>query len=507
MNDKVSVPHRMYAGFLRKIMMPAVSFLSKNRGWRYYQQYIASEYEPVEIRRRRQWKKMIDVLRHAYYNVPFYKNKFDKAGLQPEDIKTEADFRKIPVTTKKELRDNFPHEVIAKNYPLKDLRFSNTSGTSGMPLILVHDHEDINYKYASKLRSRYLMGSEVGESVLRITPNECQPCLLDGTSPAINLSTYLCAVLSNKKYKNQAGYIFMEKGLINPVLHRRNMLPPLKADYSSEDMRFYVEKIRQYKPDVLTGYPLYLYLLAKYMRENTISNAQCAVVDLTAGLSTGWMRDFIGRRFNAPVYQIYGGCEFGRFASSCRQSSGLMHILEDHCYVEFIKNTGEVTKPRELANIIVTSLTNYAMPFIRYEHGDVGWYDNSACRCGRTTKLMDVEGRLQDLIITQDARELTSQFFFEKFLNYPGVKLFQLIQHRVDKVEFKIVRENNEARIDIQGLESVLYEYLGKDVDLQIKLVSYIKPEASGKYRLVKSSTYQKFRCVQDISVPLGRSW
>ena len=77
------------------------------------------------------------------------------------------------------------------------------------------NHQDINYKYASKLRSRHLMGSEIGESVLRITPNECQPCLPDGTDPSINLFTYLWMILSNKIYKNQAYYIFIEKELIN----------------------------------------------------------------------------------------------------------------------------------------------------------------------------------------------------------------------------------------------------------------------------------------------------
>ena len=183
--------------------MPAVSSLSGNKGWQYYQQYIQSEYGPVEVRRKRQWKKLIKLLHHAYYNVPFYRKKFDRAGIRPEDIKTEADFRKIPITTKRELRENFPYEVVAKNHSLKDLRFSNTSGTSGASLILVHDREDINYKYASKLRSRHLMGSEIGESVLRITSNECQPCLPNGTSISGNLLTYLWLVLSNKKYRNK----------------------------------------------------------------------------------------------------------------------------------------------------------------------------------------------------------------------------------------------------------------------------------------------------------------
>jgi len=487
----------MYSFFLKKIVMPLSYRLSKNKGWQYYQKYIDSEYHSLEDRKRRQWEKLKRILHHAYYNVPFYRRKFDEANIKPENVKTKDDFKKIPITTKRELMRNFPQNVIAKNYSLKNLRFSNTSGASGRFLMLANDHEDINHKYAAKLRSRYLMGVNIGESILRISPNECQPCLPDGTSPSIGLFSYLWTILTNKKYKSQAYYIFMEKKLVNPLLHRRKTLSPLGVKLHNEDLRWYIEMIKKYNPRILTGYPLYLYLLARYMEENSISPFGCKVVDLTGGSSTKWMRDFIGEKFGAPVYQIYGSCEFGRVASECQQSLGLMHILEDFCYVEFIKNTGEEAKPKELANIIITSLTNYAMPLIRYECQDVGWYDLKSCGCGRTTKLMYVEGRLQDLIITNDGKVLTTHFFLEKFLNYPGIRLFQLLQYRGDRFEFRIVRRDN-ANIDTVRLKNILYELLGKRVQIEINFTDYIKPQPSGKYRLVRSSTYEKFRCIMD---------
>jgi len=506
MNNKIINSYgKIYTNFLKKIIMPTISLLSKNKAWRYYQQYISSEYKSVEIRRRRQWEKLINILQHAYHNVPFYKEKFDSVGIKPEDIKNEEDYHKIPVTSKQDLRNNFPHKIVAQNYRIRDLRFSNTSGTSGRPLILVHDNRDINYKYASMLRSRYLMGSEIGDKVLRIAPNECQPCLPDGSSPDINLMNYLYMRLMRHPAWRQAEYIFLERKIINPLFHCRSFPPPLKSAFKERHLDFFIKQIMDIKPDVLTGYPLYLYLIAKLIEKKKVVIKGIKAVDLTAGLSTTGLREYLERQFNAPVYQIYGGCEFGRFASSCPDSDGMMHIIDDLCYVEFIDHEGRAVQERQLGNIIVTSLTNYAMPLIRYEHGDVGWYMNEICRCGRTTRLMDVKGRLQDLIITKNGDILTTEFFFEKFLGYPGILLFQLLQRELDRYEFLIVKEEG-YKLDLKKIRDILYEILG-DSKIEIKFVEYIEPAPSGKYRLVKSCSYDRFRLVNKTNIPLGSFW
>lgn len=476
--------------------MPVATMLTLNKGWSYYKQYVQSDYDDAEVRQNRQWKKLKKVLSYAYNSVSFYRKKFDKAGVNPDQIRTAEDFRKIPITTKLELRRNFPNEIISQNYSIRNLRYSDTSGTSGASLVLVHDHEDINHKYASKLRSRHLMGAEIGDSELRITPNECQPCLPDGSSPYINILLCLWMFITNHKYKKQAYYITLEKGLINPILHIRNTVGPLKRDFTDDDLGIIVERIKKYEPKVLSMYPLYAQLFAKYIGEHNVTMPGCAVIDLTAGLSTRHMRKHLAEKFNAPVSQIYGGCEFGRLASGCQKSDGLMHILEDHCYVEFIRSNGEYAKPEELSNIIITSLTSNAMPLIRYEHGDIGQYYKKHCDCGRTTQLMDVAGRLQDLIVTESGDKLTPEYFVNKYLDFSGIRLFRLIQRAKNKFIFQIMRKDNEIDIDIVKIENMLRDDLGNDIEIKIKYVDFINPEPSGKYRLVVSSSYEKFRCV-----------
>jgi phenylacetate-CoA ligase len=493
--------------FLKKIILPLSSRLTANKGWRYYNHYIRADFDPVEARRERQWQRVLNVVRHAYQHVPFYRKKYDQAGVHPKDIKCEADFRRLPVITKKELRENFPRQVIADNYPPRFMRYSNTSGTTGASLILVHDHDDINYKYASKLRSWHLMGCDIGDSVVRLTPNECQPCLPTGESPDIGILEYLRMFFGNHAHQRQAYYIFVERRITNKLLNNRRFPPPLTPDFSDTDLRNYIDVICSFKPRIISGYPLYLYLLAKFIQKNHISIPPPQGLDLTAGLSSPAMRRFIGEQFSSGVFQSYGGCELGRVASSCAQSAGRMHILEEQCYMEFIHSNGEPARPGELANIIMTALNSYGMPFIRYEHGDVGEYFEDPCPCGRTTRLMLVEGRLQDLILAANGKAIPSREILDLSLGHPGIKLFQLIQRAPDQFDFKFVKDAPEADMDLEKICDALKAVLGPGADIRPQSVDYIRSASSGKYRLVRSSTYEPFRCVSEPQTPLGNFW
>ena len=493
--------------FLKGIVLPLASKLGANKGWDYYRHYIRADFEPAAQRRERQWQKLQSIVRHAYHHVPFYKRKYDQAGMNPDNIKSAADFRKLPVITKKELREHFPKHVIADNFPPQLMRYSNTSGTTGTSLFLVHDHDDINFKYASKLRSRYLMGRDIGDTIVRLTPNECQPCLPTGESPEIGILKYLQMLLSNHAHKRQAYYIFVERRITNRLLNNRRFPPPLRPDFTDADLLNYINIIRDFKPQIVAGYPLYLYLLAKLVQDKQLRLPLCKGIDLTAGLSTPAMRRYIGEQFSAPVFQSYGGCELGRVASSCAASAGRMHILEEQCYMEFILSNGEPARPGELANIIMTALNSYGMPFIRYEHGDVGEYYNDPCPCQRTTRLMSVEGRLQDLLIAANGVPVPSRKILEAFLGFPGVKLFQLIEHEPRQFDFKFVKENPSADINPEGVQKQLAALLGTDVNVRMQPVDYIRPASSGKYRLIRSASFEPFRCVTDKKRPLGNFW
>ncbi len=493
---------------LPNLVLPAVTRFTDNQAWQYLQEYLASDYIDPGERRERQWQRMKRMISHAYRNTIYYREKMDSVGLTPDKISTPEDLRRLPITTKQDLRDNFPDGIIAKNMDLQSVRISNTSGTSGRPVVLAHDHDDINRKYASKVRTRYLAGVDIGDRIFRLAPNECQPCFSDGRSPDVNLLELLKLRLSGSPDYTQAYYVFMELGLVNKFIHQRTFPPPLNHANLEQGLRDYLDQIIEKRPKLLSGHPLYLYMVARLVERTGEDLPFIKAVECTGDLSTRELRAYLGRQFRAPVNQIYGGCEWGRMSGSCGPGDGAMHTLDDHVYAEFLSPRGEPVGPGELGNIIATSLTNYAMPLLRFEHGDVGWYTDEPCSCGRTSRRIDVEGRLQALILRPGGRVIPTRDFMERLLPGKGVLLFKVIEH--DEKNFELVyRPDPEQAADEDALRASLEELIGPPCEVAVTRVDVLDPAPSGKFRLVKSRSFASHRVLDDEKrrVELGEYW
>ena len=492
---------------LPNVVLPVVDRFSGNKAWSYLREYLEADYEDPAVRQRRQWRKMKRLLEHAYRNTIYYRQLMDSAGLPPDKINTPGDLRRLPVTTKQDLRNAFPDNLLASNVNLDLARISNTSGTLGRPMVLVQDSDDINWKYASKIRTRHMMGCEIGDRVLRLAPRECQPCLSDGTSPDVTLTQLIKMKLEKHPDFNQASFIYMERGLINRFVHQRTFPPPLEPNFLETGLERYLKLLKKTKPEVLAGHPMYLYLLARMVERRGEKIHGIKAIDCTGDLSTAALRAYFSEQFNAPVFQIYGGCEWGRLSGSCSESGGTMHMVDDLCYVEFLSPEGEPTEEGELSNLIVTSLTNYAMPLIRFEHGDVGWYTDSPCSCGRTTRRLDVEGRLQGLII-RHGEAIPSSAFMERFMPLRGVMLFQVSQLAEDRFELCYLPDKEDPA-DEEVLRAEMAAVLGEDAEIQISENYIVKTAPSGKYRLAQSKSFAAFRCVspEKKEADLGEYW
>ena len=121
---------------LPNLVLPVVDRLSENKAWSYLQEYLKADFEDPNLRRERQWRKMKRLLEHAYRNTIYYRELMDSVGLPPDKIQTPEDLRRLPVTTKQDLRKAFPDEILASNTDHDMVRISNTSGTAGRPMVL-----------------------------------------------------------------------------------------------------------------------------------------------------------------------------------------------------------------------------------------------------------------------------------------------------------------------------------------------------------------------------------
>ena len=473
--------------------MPATSVLSPFKSWQYMQEMCNLEFEPLQRQRMNRMHLIRELLVHAYREVDLYRMKLDSVGIDPVEVSYPRSFARVPITSKQELREGFPHRQLARSSRGSFLRYSNTSGTTGRPLLLIQDIRDISYKYASILRSRAVAGVDPMSSQVRLTPNECQPCLSDGRSPE-SLSSL--SEPSNFAHLTSL-FVFLEKQVVLPFFHQRQMLEPFWAIGSTGapvDYDAYIERIHDAKPEVLSIYPLYAFLLARHIKRRRISPPRIQrLIDFSAGLATPKMSEFISDAFGVRTAQSCGGCEFARYAASCPDDPGRMHLAENYAYVETVRADGTLAAPGELANILVTSLHSRAMPIIRLEPGDVGRLIDEPCACGRRSRRLEHGGRIQSLIRNAEGRWVTGAEVWDQLLFEPGVELFQLQQQDEKNYTIRVI-ESPDGGFKESRLQHTLSGLLGESVSINIQRVAAIAPESSGKLQLVKSNTFEDFR-------------
>jgi phenylacetate-CoA ligase len=183
------------------------------------------------------------------------------------------------------------------------------------------------------------------------------------------------------------------------------------------------------------------------------------------------------------VTNRYGCEEVSLIACECERHEGL-HVNADSVLVELIRD-GRPAPPGTPGSIVVTDLSNFAMPLVRYLIGDVGILSRERCTCGRgSVRLESIEGREADYVVTADGRLISGISLTENFaVLVPGVAQIQIVQERLRQFLFRIVRGNDWSPTSERTLARLVAERFGKNVRHAIDFVEVIPQEASGKYR------------------------
>ncbi|MBT9558755.1 MAG: phenylacetate--CoA ligase family protein [Myxococcales bacterium] len=480
----------------RDVLLPTAATFTPFKSWRYLEEMCQREFEPLERQRNLRMSLVRELLVHAYREVDIYRQALDRAGVDPIEVSYPTKFALVPITTKDDLREGFPNRQLARSFRGRALRYSNTSGSTGRPLLLIQDTRDIAMKYASILRSRQVGGVDPLATQVRVTPNECQPALPAGDSPSVVNPLHRNHETPGRR---SAFFVFLEKQIVNPLIHARHMLEPFwrgPGGSGPVDFDGYLDQIDKLEPEVLSLYPIYALLLAKHLRRTGRKPPKITgVIDFSGGLAPPWLAARVSEAFGVRTVQSAGGCEFARYAASCPSDPSRMHLAESYAYVEAIRTDGSLCAPGELGNLIVTSLHSWAMPIIRLEPGDVGRIFDEPCACGRKSRRLEHGGRVQALLRNAEGRWVTALESWQALLSVSGLDLFQLHQRSEKDYELHVVRAPSE-RLDTGELDERLALLLGKDATVKITVVDSIPTEASGKLQLVKSRTYEEFRPV-----------
>jgi len=426
---------------------------------RQYKELLSTQYLPVEQLRAQQWLKMKPLLEYAYKYSTFYRQRFVDAGVVPGEMKGLEDLARLPVLTKKDLRESFK-QIACVQEGSRGIWTKTTSGSTGTNVKVLVDDASGQFKRACTLRSDEWSGWRLGGKV--------------------------AAIWGNPEYKKSV------RGRIrNALLERRKYLDTLNMD--QVEMKKYAEVLQRWKPTLLFGHAHSVYLFALVVRRNNIAGVIPDGIITTAMVLHDQERAVIEEVFKCKVTNRYGCEEVSLIACECDEHCGL-HVNAESVYVETLRD-GRITESDEEGAILVTDLTNYAMPMIRYAVGDVGVLSGRSCACGRTLPMIErLEGRVADYVYTPDGRLISGISLTENFAGLVrGIGQLQIIQDQRDHITLRVVKGAGFDERSVQQAAGLVRTRFGDSMRHTIEFVPAIAQEPSGKYRF----------CISKIPNPL----
>ena len=448
----------MYSSLIKKIVMPLADRVKGRNILKHLRELERSQWYSPDRIEELQRKKLRLIIQHSYDNIPYYHKIFRELNLKPNDIKTAEDLSKLPVLTKDIVRNNID-KLVAKNIHASKLIESNSSGSTGEPLKFYITQESQDMSNAAAFRGWGWAGFSMGDKI-------------------VNLAGFPYQMIGKSELSKRIAY----------TITRHQFLQAFNLDENTINQ--YIEFIRTYKPKAIRGYSSSIYLLAKAMEEYGIHDIQPHAIITHGETLSGEMRQTIEKQFGCKVFDGYGG-EGMLIAMQCGEHDGY-HLTAENLVVEFIKQNEHVSAG-ELGEIVLTDLTNYGMPFIRYKIGDVGKPSDDTCSCGRGLPLMEsIEGRVPDMIMTPSGKVLIVHFFTGLFEYIEGVDQFQILQEKSDELIVRLVKNSKFSDTDEGRIVREIQEYAGEDVGIVIDFVEEIPVSRSGKRRFVISKVAEE---------------
>lgn len=401
-----------------------------------------------------QLERLEATINRAYLNVPFYRRKFDELNIDPDQIRSLDDLRRLPFTTKEDLRDNYPYGMFA--VPLREVvRIHASSGTTGIPTVVGYTRDDL--KTWSNLVARILTaGGVTNDDVVQIA----------------------------------FGYGLFTGGF--GLHYGAERIGASVIPISSGNTKRQVKIMQDFKTTTLICTPSYALLIADTIYDMGIN---VNGLSLRYGLfgAEPWsegMRQEIEGKLKIIATDNYGLSEVmgPGVAGECLQRNGL-HINEDHFLVEIINpDTLEPVRPGEVGELVITTLTKEALPMIRYRTRDLTRLFVEPCPCGRTLHRMSkILGRTDDMLIVKGVNVFPSQIETVLFEIEGTEPHYQIIVDRKGHLD--------ELTVLVEVSEEIFFDEMKK----QHEFVDLIKRRLASELgiqvevKLVERKTLERF--------------
>ena len=389
-----------------------------------------------------------------------YKKRFDEIGLKPEHIRTFANMRHIPYTTKDDLRDNYPFGLFA--VPMKKIvRLHASSGTTGKPVVTGYTKKDLD-NWSTCIARILTMAGATDEDIFHVA----------------------------------FGYGLFTGGF--GLHYGVEKIGATVVPVSSGNTERQIMLLKDFGATALIATPSYaMYLAETAKKMGVLGDLKLRLVCMGAEASTAEMHESLRQLFGAFPTENYGLTEVGGpgVAGECREKAG-MHINEDMFYPEVVNmERNEVLGEGEQGELVLTTLTKEGMPVLRYRTKDITSLTYEPCKCGRTTaRMARVVGRTDDMLIIRGVNVFPSQIE-SVLMSMPELgKMYEIVVDRVNYMDILEVHvEVGDAGLltDYSKLEALVEKVRHNlrvvlQLDVKVRLVEpFSIRRAEGKVKRV----------------------
>jgi phenylacetate-CoA ligase len=401
-----------------------------------------------------QTKQLRKLLVYAYKNVPFYKEKYSEYGFTLNDFESFEikDLKKLPYLEKEDLR-KYGTTTLLSNKKEKG-SFIASSGSTGTPTKIYFSkkfHQTWSAAYESRVRNWAGVNYKMARGMIggrRIIPNA------EAKAPFYR-------------------YNYFEKQTYFSAYH-----------LSENTVKNYVEGLLKNKVEYLVGYAMSIYFWADFINKQNIKTPKLKAVLTSSEKLTKQMRKTIEEAFQCKVYDGYSGVEACGLISE--NQYGELLFSPDTGIMEILNNEGKDVAFGEVGEVVATGFLNYDQPLIRYRIGDrVKLSKNQMTKSGLEIPIIEeIEGRLEDVIIGEDGRKMVR--FHSLFIDLKRLKLAQVIQHKIDKIEIKLITDSN-FDIDIEKIITKRIKSQLGEINIYFTYVKNLPRTKNGKIKAVIS--------------------
>jgi len=447
------IDHTIGAYLRRNIIFPFYwKYIKRSNVLGYYQELKNHQWNTLEENKKIQQKKLYKLVKYASENIPYYQRIIREHDIQFSEDTIFDDIKKYPLLTKEIIRENFD-----ELYNFRGNYYKNTTGGStGKPVTLYQDKDYFGWAAANKVLINEWAGKKIGEPTVKVWGS-----LRDILRGGQGIKGYL-----RKKFSG---------------------ITILNSDRMTEnDLYEYVKKINHIKPVIILSFTNSIDELARFIQKHKLSIYSPRAVMVTAGVLYPEVKARISEVFHAKIFNRYGSQEVSDIACNCEKDEGL-HLIPDIHYLEIVDDEGRRVKPGTPGNIIITLLTNYTMPLIRYRIEDRGILSEKICSCGRGLPLLEkVVGRIRGNFKNKFGDHVNGGVFIDLFYSQDNIKRFQIIQEAVDFIVINlVVAEKNKIKDTNQYFKEInqkIWKIMGHRTKIKYNIVDIIEPSPSGKF-------------------------